>query len=148
MGRCARSFSLALAALLSGGCAATKLPLCPKVAQWSYPVGTQPSDINRFVSDRARERQLRITPLSRFTAEVSGFAWNVRWLEKHYVTLVCAFDPGQVIDDGRVYGACMSTASEWIRVVQSAHPEHLLVEQTLFKETCAFEPADDGNRDR
>ena len=136
--------AIVVSAWLPAGCVATKLPLCPQVAQLSYPRGAAPSDVNRFVSDRARERRVRVTPLSTFVAEFRGYVGDVRWLERNYRTLLCAFDSSQVVDDGRLYGACMSNASGWIAVVQSARPEYLMLDKTFFKDTCALPTAPDA----
>ena len=133
----ATALSLTFAASMLAGCATTVLPLCPRVAQLSYPTGSGQNDVNRFVHERATEKGIKINALSTFAAAFSGYLYNVRWLEKNYPTLLCAFESGQVVDAQTVYLACMSNAPRWIAPVQSEHPENLMLDDTHFKENCA-----------
>lgn len=123
------------------GCAVTKVPLCPAIARNSYPAGTWNGDpVNRYVAFQAERRELQLSPLSPFIAEVRGATGNVVWLQRNYRFMLCAFDPVQELADKSTYESCMAHADEWARIVQSEHPEHLLASQTLFEASCATKP--------
>ena len=126
-------------AIAYSGCATARFPLCPRIAERSYPLGKPGETVNMFVRDEAKWRQVRIRPLSHFAADFSGSKSDIRWFSGNYSFVLCAFDPRQVINVDAIYTSCMSHALEWLAIVRS-QPENLLLTETKFKDNCAVLP--------
>ena len=119
------------------GCTSAVLPLCSEVASNSFPSERDAGHINRYILAAAETRSIEIIELSPFAAEFRGSSADVRWLQARYPHLVCAFDPVLEPLDREVFMTCVSNAPEWIGIIQSENPEHLMSSGTLYRETCA-----------
>jgi hypothetical protein len=124
-------------ALLLSGCATVKLPLCPRLAALSQegkPVAS--TAVNEFVKHAAIQRDVSITVISPFIAEFTGSWTGVTWLESNYPTLLCSFNPTNVIDPTTVHTVCTKNSPAWMRVVKDGRVEDLFLEEYLFKASC------------
>jgi hypothetical protein len=135
-----RSLGLAplglILAMALTGCVSANFPLCPKLAAQSYQ-GAQPNTvISSYLWTQAKERRIKISPTSAFTAELSGSAKSLAWFRQNYAAMLCSFDDQQITNDESVYSVCMKHAQEWVRIVQSDHPENLMLQETLYAATC------------
>jgi hypothetical protein len=138
IGRWSLATSL-LSALLLSGCASTRLPLCPSIAAKSYPAGHSSSDVNWYTREQATRLGISISPVSAFAADFRGADWDVRWLQRNYPFMLCAFDPRQEVNVRSTYISCMRHAEEWIRRTQSKVPEDLMLEGVMFHENCSID---------
>jgi hypothetical protein len=133
---------LALAAgMLLAACATVKVPLCPEIAEMSYPVdqGEPGERLNHFLARFVEKRKVRVERLSWFVAEAKGLKWHVADLQANIAELTCAFDPGQMSYETRAtYLSCMTHAPEWLGHVQGERPQDLMLAETLFYENCAL----------
>lgn len=117
---------------------AALFPLCPEIAEASYPEGKGTGQvINLYVKEQAREREILVTPLSAYVAELHGSNVDLAWFTANYPQMLCAFDPRQVVLDRETYLSCIKHAPEWISIVRSQHPENLMLTQTKFRENCS-----------
>ncbi|WP_332819950.1 hypothetical protein [Sphingopyxis sp.] len=128
--------TLGLVALLLSGCATTRLPLCPTVAQRSYAQGQTPGPLNAYTKRVITARGIEVDILSPFSANFRGSKGDIRWLVDNYVHLVCSFEPGQVNSTQSAYTSCVNHAPEWIRIIRSDRPEHLMLAPHLYYENC------------
>jgi hypothetical protein len=132
-----------LLGLLLFGCASfeffpsMRLPLCPAFAEASYPSDGQGKFVNRFLVEQAEKRSVHINVLSEFTADFYGTHWELDWFKRNYRYMLCGFDPKQVVRVQDAYHSCMTNAAEWIRIVQSEHPEDLMRSEYYFYGNCA-----------
>ena len=135
----ARTTLAACGCLLVTACTTIRVPLCPDIAKVSYGQGEQVSDVNRYAVIGANRTGVAIAPLSSFTAEASGFFANVNTFNQDYKFMVCAFEPDRVLssDTSDIYINCMSKADNWATIVNSNKPEDLMLEESLFRPTCA-----------
>lgn len=131
------SASALLALLSCGGCATARLPLCPAIAARSYPPNAEASDVNWYTKQQAQRLRISISPVSAFAADFRGKVGSVRWLQRNYRFMLCAFDPRQELNDRSQYLSCMSHAKVWIDRTQSEKPEHLMLEEVMFHENCS-----------
>jgi hypothetical protein len=74
--------------------------------------------------------------LSEFDAEFSGMVWNVRWLKRNYVTMLCAFDPVKVHDYTAAYTSCMDRAPQWVALVLAGRAKDLLKDPYDYAGNC------------
>lgn len=132
----------AICALLSG--CTIKLPLCPTVANVSYPEDTPVSSVNWFVLESSKKRNLSIEELSEFVAIFSGSPRSIRWLEENYPSMLCAFKYRRVVDDEGLYTRCIRKAGIWIDIVKDERFEELMLRETDYAATCIRGPALEG----
>jgi hypothetical protein len=133
-----RASSIVVSILVLSGCASSgQFPLCPRIAEESYPSGSPGAVVNLYARDQAAARHLIISPLSSFAAVVSGSYEDLRWFNQNYPTMLCAFDPHQEVLDRERYISCTIHAPHWIEIIRSSHPEDLMLIETKFRENCS-----------
>lgn len=132
-----RCYSAALlVCLAASGCSSIRLPLCPKVAAVSFPVGTKISPVNWYVAEAAEQSGIKLTQLSPFVAEFRGTISSLRSFESNYRFLVCAFDPVQESDPRASFMTCVAHVPFWIEAVKSETPQNLMLQEHLYFERC------------
>lgn len=112
------------------------MPLCEKIATYSYAPGEEKSYINKFIVDIAKERNVKVTPLSRVAVELHGGVFDIEWMRRNYSFMLCAFDPSQEVNNVAAYMTCMKHSPEWVKIIQSDHPELLGDTEYLYQERC------------
>lgn len=125
-----------LALPLLSGCVSLVVPLCPKVAAASYPAEHAPSPVNRYLLEAARQWKVEVTVLSPFAAELYGARRNVARMEANYRFLLCSFDPANVANVEAAYMTCIAHAPTWMAAVKSGTPQHLMLEESLYRARC------------
>lgn len=123
-------------AMTLANCATARLPLCPKLAALSYQNPKPDTVVSRYLSERAKERHVKISVLSPFAAVLSGSVGSIAWFQRNYPLMLCEFDPSQLVNDENVYLSCMSHAQEWMKILQSNQPEDLMVNETHYAASC------------
>lgn len=120
------------------GCASTRLPLCQKVSELSYPAQGSKSSVNRYAVDEANRLGIEYSQLGPFVAEFRGSVWALAKFESNYHFLVCAVDPTQgVLAEIRpTFMTCVEHAPKWIDAIRSEHPRDLMVTENLYLERC------------
>lgn len=122
---------------LLAACATVRVPLCPAIAEKSYPDIRLGEPVNRYLALNALDRNVRITVLAPVAAELSGGVSDIRWITRNYPWMLCAFDSNHVTDDQATFGSCMSHASRWMEIVNGQSTwAVLMVGQTLYAENC------------
>ena len=123
------------------GCTTVTLPLCPRLAEWSYPSGGgRGKTVNYFVDVNANRRGINIEPLSNFVANFTGSTWSAKWLKVNYKNMICAFDPRQMTGPANAsdnYLSCMGHADNWIAITASGNAHDLMLADTKFSDNCA-----------
>jgi hypothetical protein len=119
------------------GCATARVPLCPEIAKASYESGEPSGNIDKYALLEAKRLNVQIEPLSAFTADVSGMTGNVEKFNTNYKFVLCAFEPTTSVDVTLAYTNCMQFADEWTKILNSDHPDVLMLDRTLFRATCA-----------
>ena len=133
---------LILAMLCScSGCVATRLPLCPAIAEVSYDTRQEGKGqlIGRYLRSETERRLISVRPLTPFIAEFRGTFWEIAWLRRNYVMLLCAFNPDLVIDDEGLYRRASSSARKWIQLVDAGE-EAELMEFGYCRSCCTTPP--------
>lgn len=122
------------------GCASAKLPLCSKIADYSYinpnSLPGKERYLNFHLMERLKSSRIKINITSPFSAEFSGSVSSIRDLESDYAELICAFDPANVPNDASLFSSCMNHADEWIELVQAGKIEDLFLDQYRYKPNC------------
>jgi hypothetical protein len=112
------------------------VPLCPAIAELSYPNAKKDGAlINYFLAGEAKRQNISVEILSSFSARLRGGRDKVSSVVSNYPRLVCAFNQNLEPNDSSTYTSCMAHAKEWIEIVEKA-PEELMLSNTLFKENC------------
>lgn len=127
------------ALLLLTGCSSATLPLCPLLAEWSYPTAGEGKVVNYYIQQAADDKAISVRPLSAFLGYYRGNEFGMKWLISHYREMLCAFDPRKVTGSAspsQVYLSCMAHADRWIEVVQR-DPHDLFLGGTEYYENCA-----------
>jgi hypothetical protein len=127
-----------LICLIVSGCASTQLPLCPKIAAVSFPSGVPVSAVNRYISEDAARRGIKIAQLSPFVAEYRGSVSAISAFESNYRFLVCAFEPSQERDPRAAYMTCTAHSPFWIDAIKSDAPQNLMLQEHLYFERCVM----------
>jgi hypothetical protein len=133
----AAASSISACLLLLTGCAGARFPLCPAIAENSFPSDGRGKIVNMYIQREADARNVEVRPLSEFTAEFRGSGPDLEWFNQNYAFMLCAFDPRKQVYDRETYLSCMSHASQWIQIVRSSTPEDLMLRETKFRENCA-----------
>ena len=128
--------SLIAIGLALAGCATARLPLCPAIAEKSYASNGRGQLVNSFAARRADDHGIKINVLSPFAADFSGDVVSMRWFQRNYRLILCAFDPRQETHVATLYTSCMVHAPSWIAITQSSAPENLMLASTLYDDTC------------
>lgn len=115
-----------------------RFPLCPKIAALSYPSREEGKGqvVNKFVKDEALRRDVSIVLISNFVAELKGSRRNIAWFESNYPSLLCAFNPGLVIEDEATHTSCHSHVRNWMEMVKNQRENELMLEKNLFCPNC------------
>ncbi len=135
MNRTRRIFAIVLAGTLSA-CATIRVPLCPAIAEKSYPDPQIGEVVNRYMAERARSKNIAISPLSPFAAEIGGSVFAVEWFDRNYPWMLCGFESRQMLYDRETFLSCMHHASEWMKIVRSNQLESLMLRETKYVENC------------
>ncbi|KIO50269.1 hypothetical protein [Nitrosospira sp. NpAV] len=135
MNKTSRISAIILASAVSA-CATIRVPLCPAIAEKSYPSEQVGEVVNRYMAERAASKNVAISPLSSFAAEISGSIFAIEWFDRNYPWMMCAFESRHMLLDRQTFMSCMHHASEWMRVVKSDQPEHLMNRETKYEENC------------
>lgn len=122
--------------LMTSSCASARFPLCPKLAGLSYQGDQTRAIVNGYLLAQAQERRVKISPMSAFSAKLSGSKRSLAWFQKNYAFMLCAYDPKKATNDEQLYLVCMKHAQEWVSIVQSKEPENLLLKDTHFADVC------------
>lgn len=113
------------------------VPLCPAIAEVSYPkTKIDGKLINYFAATEAEKLRVKISPISSYTAVVQGSSSSVSRFLNEYRFMICAFNPKLEINDRSTYLSCMRHAQSWINIVRSRQPEQLMLTETSFRENC------------
>lgn len=126
----------------SGCVAATRLPLCPKLAELSYPTLEEGRGqlLGRFVKVEAANRHVSVSPLSYFVAEFRGPRKEIKWLRRNYDILLTQFNPRLITEDEDVFTSAQHHVKSWMQLVDSGRYEDLMLEESAFCPVCCTNP--------
>lgn len=122
-----------ITALLSS-CATTVLPLCPAIAEISYPDASE-GNVNYYIAQATEKKGIEFTVLSPFSAEFRGSKADIKWLTERYSHMLCAFDSEKEVDASSTYITCMEFSPVWIEKTQN-DPGGLFLDETEYDFNC------------
>lgn len=137
-----RGFSVLTGLCLLAGCTTARLPLCPRLAEASYPPGSQGRGqvVNYYLQRNAAAAGISVRPLSSFVAEYSGSSFSMEPFVQNYPAMLCAFDSRQIVNDQTTYQSCTMHAPDWVALVQSGAQQRLMDDSTYFWQVCGALP--------
>jgi hypothetical protein len=113
------------------------VPLCPAIAEKSYPEAQIKGKlINFFADEEAMKLGIIISPLSEFFANIHGRTHRVRYFYSRYKYMLCSFNPRVEAEAQATFLSCMGHADSWIEIARSSHPDNLMLNGTLFVPNC------------
>jgi hypothetical protein len=108
-------------------------PICTKLSD-SKP--SPMKGIGQCLFNVCQQRHITITLLSENVAEFSGPVKQMKWLQDNYHFLLCDFNQSSGTLGPRQYVSCTLHAKSWIKIIQSANPQWLMLDTTIYCANC------------
>ena len=129
--------------IAQSGCTTTvNLPICRQLSEVSYDSLEQGKGkiLGKNLADSVLKRNIRVTPLSSYKAEYTGWHKDIRWLRDNYVDLLIDFNPELVIFDEETYQSARNHSVDWIRLVEQGKDSELMSDKYGYCPLCCSAP--------